>query len=139
MKFERFGSKYVLRLDKGEEIVEVLKQFCIDNGITLGSVSGIGAVNRAKIGLFETQTKEYKSTVLEGAYEITGLTGNISTMNGEVYLHFHINLSDANFNTFGGHLNFAYISATCEIIVDTIDGNVDRRFDEDIGLNIFNI
>ena len=29
------------------------------------------------------------------------------------------------------------ISATCEIVVDVIDGKVDRKFSEEIGLNLF--
>lgn len=39
---------------------------------------------------------------------------------------------------FGGHLNRAIVSATCEMIIDVIDGTVDRIYDEETGLNIFN-
>lgn len=39
---------------------------------------------------------------------------------------------------FGGHLNRAIVSATCEMIIDVIDGTVDRIHDEETGLNIFN-
>ena len=38
---------------------------------------------------------------------------------------------------FGGHLNRAEVSATCELVMQVIDGQVDRRFDPDIGLNLF--
>ena len=38
---------------------------------------------------------------------------------------------------FGGHLNRAIVSATCEMIISTIDGKVDRIFDESTGLNLF--
>ena len=137
MQFKKFGDKYIIRMDKGEEIVETLKKFCEDEKIKLGFIKGIGAVNKAVVGVFDTNTKQYYSTDLNGVYEITSLLGNISTMNGEVYLHLHINLSNKEYITCGGHLNSAIISATGEIMIEVIEGNVDREFNEKIGLNLY--
>ncbi|MGI6486518.1 MAG: DNA-binding protein [Thermoanaerobacterales bacterium] len=137
MEYKKFGNKYVMRIDKGEEIVDTLKKFCQDEKIKLGFVNGIGAVNKVRVGLFDTKSKQYNSAQLEGDYEITSLLGNISTKDGEVYLHLHINLSDANYNTRGGHLNSAVISGTGEIIIETIEGSVERQFSEEIGLNLY--
>src|SRR5690554_3601357 len=104
MQWERFGNKYIIRLDKGEEIVETLKHFCQYKQIKLGWVYGIGAVNQATIGLYEPAAKQYHSKELSGDYEITSLLGNISTKDREIYLHLHINLSNLE-KTYGGHLN----------------------------------
>ena len=139
MKHKKFGSKYILRLDKGEEITGILKQFCKDNNIKLGMVTGIGSTNKAVVGLFETKTKTYHSKEFTGDHEIIPLTGNISTMNGEVYLHLHANLCDSKYNSFGGHLNSAIVSATFEAVVDVIDGEIEREFSKDIGLNLYKI
>ena len=37
---------------------------------------------------------------------------------------------------FGGHLNKAMVSATCEMVIYIIDGKIDRYYDEQIGLNL---
>ncbi len=137
MEAKASGNHWIVRIDKGEEIVATLEQFCRQKGIRLGTVSGIGATDHATIGLFRTRTKEYVRKEVTGDHEITSLTGNISRMEGEVYLHLHINLSDANYHTFGGHLNSAVVSATCEIVVRALDGEVDREFSEEIGLNLY--
>ena len=58
-------------------------------------------------------------------------------MNGGFYCHLHMSAADENGRVFGGHLNSAVVSATCEMIITVIDGNADRRFDEKTGLNLF--
>ena len=139
MKFRKYDNKITVRIDKGEEIVETLKCVCKENKITLGSISGIGSTNKTTIGLFETGTKRYLSKELVGEYEITHLSGNISTMNGEIYIHLHVTLADSSYNAFGGHLNSAIVSGTCEVVIDVVDGEIAREFSEEIGLNLYKI
>lgn len=136
MEYKKFGSKYVVRLDKGEDIIVALKEICSREKIKLGTISGIGAVNKAVIGLFETATKVYHSKEYTGDMEITSLSGNLTRQNGEVYLHVHACLGDITYGVFGGHLNSATVSATAEIVIDVIEGSVDRQFSEEIGLNL---
>jgi uncharacterized protein len=139
MRYKRCGNKLVVRIDKGEEIIDKLLTVCGDCGITLGSISGIGASNQATIGLFDTVSKKYHSKELVGEYEITNLSGTVTTMEGKPYLHLHATLSDASYAAFGGHLNSAVISGTCEVIIDIVDGEVDRVFSEEVGLNLFKL
>lgn len=139
MRCKKFGNKYLIRLDRGEEIVSSLKLICINNKIEFGFFSAIGATNEVTVGLFDTKQKKYHSTTLEDDFEITSLNGNITTMNGEIYLHCHINLADKEHRSFGGHLNKAIVSATCEMILEKIDGNLNRIYDPDTQLNLFDI
>lgn len=139
MKIKKIYNKFIIRLDKGEEIVASLKKICQDYKINLGSISGIGATNKATIGLFDVESKKYHPKELIGNYEIASLYGNVTTMNKEVYLHLHINLCDSNYNSFGGHLNSAVVSATFEGIIEIIDGQIEREYNNETGLNLLKI
>jgi len=139
VEYRRFGDKYIVRLERGDEIIESIKKLAIEEKIRLGRVTGIGAVNRVKFGLFKMEEKEYYSKEFEGDMEIINLSGNISEMNGEVYIHLHIALGDDSLRVIGGHLNYAYISATGEIIIDLIEGRVDRKYSDEIGINLLDL
>ena len=71
------------------------------------------------------------------AAEITALIGTITEMNGKPYIHLHLTAADEKGHAFGGHLNKAVISATCEMVITLMDGQVGRKHDEEIGLNFF--
>lgn len=139
MKFKKFGNKYIVRIDRGEEVVESLTKFCEQNSIKLGSITAIGASDKITIGLFDVKTKKYHSKELTGDYELAPVIGNITTKDGKIYLHLHANVSDSEHRSFGGHLNSAVISGTFEAVIDVIDGEIEREFNEEVGLNLFKI
>ena len=58
-------------------------------------------------------------------------------MNDEFYTHIHMSAGDEKGNVFGGHLNKAIVSATCEMFIHVIEGKVDRELSKDIELNLF--
>lgn len=136
MENKRFGNKILVRIDKGEEIVSNLEKVCIENNIKLWSIQWIWATNKVTIWLFATKNKKYYSKEFTGDFEIAPLVWNISTMNGKTYLHLHINIGDDKQNSYSGHLNSAIVSATFEWIIDIIDWEIDRKFNEEIGLNL---
>lgn len=136
MEYKRFGNNIVVRMDRGEDIVEQVKVLAEREQIRLASVQALGAVNDFTVGVFNTETKVYGSNRFQGPYEIVSLTGIIDTMDGKFYTHLHMSAGNAQGQVFGGHLNRAVISATCEMIVTVIDGQVDRQFSEEIGLNL---
>lgn len=136
MEYKRFNHTLVVRMDRGEDIVEQVKVLAEAEHIQLASVQALGAVNDFTVGVYNTETKQYGSNRFQGAYEIVSLTGTIDTKDGAFYTHLHMSAGDAQGHVFGGHLNRAVVSATCEMVVNVIDGRVNRRFDEEIGLNL---
>ena len=138
MDYRKFQDTYVIRLDRGEEIVSALTEFCRNEQILLGTVEALGASDHAVIGLYDVGEKQYHRHSFDGPMEITSLLGSITTKNGETYLHLHINLCREDMSVIGGHLNECRISATCEMFVRKLEGVVERKLDEDgTGLNLF--
>ena len=137
MDYRRFGNQIVARMDRGEEILEQLKQIALREEIKLASVSALGAVDDFTVGVYKVDEQKYYSNHFAGAYEIVSLTGTISTMDGAYYAHLHMSAGDDSGAVFGGHLNRAVISATCELVITVIDGVVERVKDPATGLNVF--
>jgi|TARA_B100001971_G_C17935369_1_gene404861 predicted DNA-binding protein with PD1-like motif len=139
MKFKKLENKYIIRLEKGEDIIEKIIELCKSEGIKLGYFNGLGAVSKIEIGLFEPEGKKYHSNVYDKPMEISSLHGNITEMDGKCYIHCHGVFGDIDNKCFSGHVNKATVGPTCEIILIKMDGTVDRYFDEEIGLNLLKL
>lgn len=136
MEYRRFDNTIIARIDKGEEILEQVKEIALKENIKLASIQALGAIGQFTAGVFLTDQKKYLANEWEGCFEIVSLTGTVNTMNGEFYSHLHISAGNEKGEVFGGHLNRAIVSATCEMVIHVIPGTVDRYYDEKIGLNL---
>ena len=136
MEYKRFKDTILARIDKGEEIIEKLLEICEKEKVKLANVNALGAVNDFTVGLFDTKEKKYFSKNYTGDYEIVSLTGSVSTMDGKLYNHIHMSAGDKENKVVGGHLNRAVVGATCEMFIFVVDGQVDRKFNQEVGLNL---
>lgn len=137
MEYRRFGNSIVARMDKGEEILAQIQEIAQQEHIRLASVTALGATNDFTVGVYKVDEKKYYANEFQGNFEIVSLTGTINTMDGEFYTHIHMSAGNDRGEVFGGHLNRAVVSATCEMVVDVLDGTVDRQYDPVTGLNLF--
>lgn len=138
MEYRKFGSTYILRIDRGEEILASITTLCNAEKIRLGSVSGIGAVGEVTLGVFNREKFAYESTTYTGDYEIASCSGTITTKDGETYLHIHMAVGNAvKDECHGGHLNRAVVSLTGEFVIQQLDGTVEREYSPEVGLNLF--
>lgn len=137
MNYARFDNTIVARIDRGEEILEQLKKIALAENIRLAQISALGAVGDFTVGVFHTAEKQYHANRFTGDWEIVSLTGSISQMKGEYYAHLHMSAGGTDGSVVGGHLNSATVSATCEMFITVLDGTVERRFDSEVGLNLF--
>lgn len=136
MEYRKFNNTIVARIDKGEEILDKIKEISLKEDIKLANINALGATNHFTVGVFNVDEKKYYANEFKGNFEIVSLTGTINTMNNEFYTHIHMSAGNDKGEVFGGHLNRAIVSATCEMVINIIDGRVDRKYDENIGLNL---
>ncbi len=139
METKRYGNQILIRLEKGEEVTASIERVCTEYDVKAGSISGLGAASYAKICLYDVEKKEFSNNEINMPLEIASITGNVSEMNGKVYLHNHIVLADGTGKCYGGHLKEAVISATAEILITVIDGKIGRRADIETGLNLLKL
>jgi len=59
MEYKRFDNKIIVRIDKGEEILEKIKEVAIKENIKLATVNAIGATNDFTVGVFKTDENIY--------------------------------------------------------------------------------
>ncbi len=100
------------RLVAGGDLLEELNKLVKFEGIELGALSGIGALKKAAVGIFDVEKREYIINKFDEEMEICALTGNVSLKEGEPFIHAHLSLSDRRGRAFGGH-----VMPGCEIFV----------------------
>lgn len=136
MEYGRFGDTVLLRIDRGEEIIETVKRVAEKERIRLASVEALGAVDDFTVGVYDVAAKRYDSRTFTGAFEIVSLVGTITEKDGAFYQHLHMSAGNRDCEVFGGHLNRATISVTCEMVIRVMDGAVGRSPDLETGINL---
>ena len=130
------NNQYILRFDRGEEMVAGLVDFCREHQITAGSFTIIGAVSEVILSYYNIESKKYEDRNIVEDLEITGIIGNVAKLNGEVALHMHGTFSDRDMKVIGGHVKMMIVSGTGEVVLTVYKGEISREFDELSGLNL---
>lgn len=139
MQIKKIEDYIIVRLQRGEELVSKLMEIAKEEGITLATVSGIGSFNYVKLGVYSVHEKKYYANEFREELELTSISGNLSTMDGKPYVHTHANFGRMDGTVIGGHLNEARVCATSEIFIHLIDGELDRFYDDEVGLNLLDL
>jgi len=137
-----YGDKseiMILRINKGSKIVKSIVDFCSKNEIDGAWVTGLGAVSKATVGLYDLETKGYHKKDLKGPFEIASLVGNVGVARKKTRAHIHVVLTDKKMKAFGGHLDEAVVAATCEVKLEILEVELTRKHDEEIGLDLINL
>ena len=139
MQYGKYGDTYLVRIDRGEEIVKTLKDLCEKEDIRLAQVDAIGAVSHAVIGVYDLEGQAYRREELEGFMEIASLSGNVTRMAGEPYLHLHGTFADRDHVIHGGQGSQLTVGATCAMYVRVLPGDIGRVRDQGLGINLISL
>ncbi|MCJ7739947.1 DNA-binding protein [Candidatus Microgenomates bacterium] len=138
MQAKRSDKKiWILRLEKGEEIISAMSKFCRENKINGGFFYGIGACDMVRIAHYDEISKKYSSRKFKKALELLNITGNIAREK-ELIIHAHVTLADNQFHVFGGHLLEGRISITSEIFLCALP-TLKKKFDPETGLKLLDL
>lgn len=129
-------GQHFLRVERGEELVEKVQEYCRANNITAGWVNGLGACDHAVISYYDLEKKEYIKHELEEEFELLSLIGNISVVDDKPFMHAHVTLGNRDKTVIGGHLHMMRISGTGEILITKFDAELTRSKDTTTGLSL---
>jgi uncharacterized protein len=133
------GSRFMLKLDEGEDLFATLGQFALSQSIRAAAVvMGIGQVRSATIAFWNG--KEYAPKEITTPHELVSLQGTIAEADGQPSVHLHAALGGPDHEILGGHLMRAVIGILGEIRIDVFPGRVfGRARDEDLGLRVLDL
>ena len=129
-------STYILRFDKGEELMTELKKFCLRQKVKAGYFFGLGSASLAELSHYDMERKKYSDLRIKQKLEIISLTGIIGSFKKDTVIHLHGLFSDKSMNVRGGHVKKLIVAATAEIILQKIAGKINRVYNPKIGLNL---
>lgn len=149
MHSKQSGDKRVIVLKRGEEVISTLTKFCADNNIKSAVFTGIGAVERIKIGYYDLGKREYFFKDEPGEFEVASMNGNVALVDpegqqaaygagGKAFIHVHAVLSrcDESCEIIAAHIKEAFVAVTLEVFMTELDIPLERALDESIGLKL---
>jgi uncharacterized protein len=129
---------FVGKLAYGGDLLEQITGICRQEGIQLGRVEAVGAVQKAHLAFYDQQKHQYEPLAIERPLEITKLLGNVSLKEGQPFVHAHITLADETGAAYGGHLAPGTVVFACEFVLEAFDGPpLERDLDDVTGLYLW--
>lgn len=132
------NDSLLVRLPKGEDLLASLVAVCLEKNIAKGHVSLVGALEKAVLGYYPQDTREYAVQTLEEGTEILAGLGNVSLKDGQPVVHLHLTLLKRDFTVTGGHAMPGSILFAGEACLTPIEGpHLHRSLDAATGLPLW--
>lgn len=132
-------ATYAIVLAKGDEAMSVLGRIVREQKIEAASITAIGAFERAVLGYFDWETKEYKRNPVEEQIEVLSLLGDVAVSDEGPTLHLHAVLGKRDGSTVGGHLLEGHVRPTLELTLIEPPAHLRKRKDPESGLALIDL
>ncbi len=129
-------NEYIIRFDKGEELLAKIKKFCQQQKIKAATFTGLGACQQLVLSHYDVDKKKYSDLKIRQKMEIDNLSGLIAIMKKDTLIHLHGIFSDKGMNVRGGHVKSLVVAATCEVMLSKLNKKLEREYSKKIGLNL---
>lgn len=134
------GFNDIIRLEKGERLLESLEKFVQENELPGAWISGLGGAQEVTLGFYDLVKKEYQWQTFEGLREVVSLTCNIAfDESGKPVFHLHGVFGDVKFQTVGGHVKDLVAGATLELFIHRTYKPLRRKSDNGTGLKLLDL
>jgi predicted DNA-binding protein with PD1-like motif len=132
-------ATYAVVLATGDETIGALQQFVRERKIDTAALTAIGAFERAVVGYFDWQLKDYRRIPVEEQVEVLSLIGDVAEAKGEPALHIHAVLGRSDGSVVGGHLLEGHVRPTLEVILTEPPAHLRKKKDPETGLALIAI
>jgi uncharacterized protein len=139
VRFQRFGDRFQLRFESGEQVAPTLLAWLKAQTIGYATMTGLGAVKSARVSYWNAESREYEPHDLDEQMEIVSLIGNATIKEGEPFTHIHVTLGRHDLSIAGGHFNDAVVHPNLEIWLRPEEATVERTLEESSELYLMNL
>ena len=127
-------ATYALVLATNDEAMQSLQEFVREQKIDAAGLTAIGAFERAVIGYFDWDKKDYKCIPVDEQVEVLSLIGDVAEAEGKPVLHIHAVLGKSDGSVVGGHLLEGHVRPTLEVILTQPPAHLRKKKDSETGL-----
>ena len=130
---------FALIFDIDEDPMQGLQRFAEEQNLSASGFTAIGAFREAELGYFDWERKDYEGIPVREQVEVLALLGDIAAEGREKKVHAHVVLGRRDGAACGGHLMWAKVRPTLEVIVTESPSYLRRVPDKRTGLSLIRI
>jgi predicted DNA-binding protein with PD1-like motif len=128
-----------LIFEQGDEVMAALQGYAAAHNLKASRFTAIGAFERATLGYFEWNAKDYERIPVNEQVEVVSLVGDIALDGSQPKVHAHAVLGRRDGSTLGGHLLDARVRPTLEVLLTESPAYLKRVCDPRSGIALIRV